>query len=361
MSSYAAEPRPLLTFAPPNRGPIPSQSRMVPGPQGPGGSRQADRLAPQFQALTDALAADRVRAAAATGAPDPEMVVVFDLAGTVAEFRRAAEGLPGLEFLGELEEDRVAADEDFHFVDRDGQAQAKLVPETLYVLLTNAQAAAELVRLFGLWHNDQTVRLPQGLAPLKQAFAQLRAVRRWGPQDRVRETGLLDAWAEDVEVAGMSTTRVEVELWFRDDAGRRADARAEAQRLIENAGGHVVTSAVIPGIDYHGLLADLPRSAVETVLQQGPDSIQLLTAGEVMFVSPARPMSIATDELVANSADVAPDAAAPTGPPRVALLDGLPLANHTELVGRVVIDDPDGRASVTRAAPIRSTEPRWLP
>ena len=106
----------------------------------------------------------------------------------------------------------------------------------------------------------------------------------------------------------------------------------------------MVTSAVITGIDYHGLLADLPRSAVETVLQQGPDSIQLLTAGEVMFVSPARPMSIATDELVANPADVAPDAAAPTEPPRVALLDGLPLANHTELVGRVVIDDPDGRA-----------------
>lgn len=317
---------------------------MVPRPRGPGGARQAARLNPQFQALTDALSAERVEASGTTNAPDPELVVVFDLAGTVADFRRAAEGVPGLEFLTELEDDPSPAEDDFHFVDKDGNAEARAVPKTLYLVWTDAQAAAQLVSLFTLWASDEKARFPQGLAPLKQAFAQLRAVRRWGPLDRVRETGLLDAWAEDLEVAGMSTTRVEVELWFRNDPVRRARAQAEVSRLIEDAGGQVVADASVPGIDYHGLLADIPRSAVEAVLAQGPGSIALLTAGDVMFVSPARPMSIPTLRLTATSAAARTVSAAPTGQPRVALLDGLPLANHLDLADRIVVDDPDGHA-----------------
>ena len=317
---------------------------MVPRPRGPGGARQAARLTPQFQALTDALAAERVEASGMTNAPDPELVVVFDLAGTVADFRRAAEGVPGLEFLAELEDDSSPAEDDFHFVDKDGNAEARAVPQTLYLVWTDAQAAAQLVNLFTLWASDERARFPQGLAPLKQAFAQLRAVRRWGPLDRVRETGLLDAWAEDLEVAGMSTTRIEVELWFRNDPARCTRAQAEVSRLVEDAGGRVVSDATVAGIDYHGLLADIPRSAVEAVLAQGPGSIALLTAGDVMFVSPVRPMSVPALDLTATSAAGRAASTAPTGQPRVALLDGLPLANHLDLANRIVVDDPDGHA-----------------
>lgn len=348
VTSPAQEPRPFLSFPPPILGPIPTMTtrRVIPKPQGPGAARQGQRLTPQFQALTDALSAERVQAAPATTAPDPELVVVFDLAGTVADFRRATISVPGLEFLAELDDDPSPADDDFHFVDRDGRAQIRLVPETLYLILTNAQAAAELVRLFAIWQTDPDAPFRRGLAPLKQAFAQLRSVRRWGPQDRVRDSGLLDAWAEDLQVAGMSSTRVEIELWFRDDAHRRSAAEAEVRRLVEEARGQVLAAAAHPGIDYHAVLAELPRSAVETVLEQGLDSIELLTAGGVMFVSPARPMSVPTLDLVAAPASSAPPAPTPAGRPRVALLDGLPLANHSELVGRVVIDDPDDRAQL---------------
>jgi hypothetical protein len=330
---------------------------MVPRPRGPGGARQAERLTPQFQALTDALAAERVDTSGTTNAPDPELVVVFDLAGTVTDFRRATQGVPGLEFLAEFEDDASPAEDDFHFVDKDGQAKSRDVPQTLYLVWTDARAAAQLVSLFTAWTNDETARFPQGLAPLKQAFAQLRAVRRWGAQDRVRETGLLDTWAEDLEVAGMSTTRVEVELWFRNDPGRRARAQAEVTRLIRDAGGQVVTASTLPGIDYDGLLADLPRNAVETVLAQGPGSIALLNAGDVMFVSPARPMSIPAVELTATSPSPAPESPLPAGPARVALLDGLPLANHLDLVGRVVVDDPDAYAEryTTSATQVHGT------
>lgn len=217
VSSSAAESRPLLAFGPPQRGQIPARRVVIPKLRGPGGSRQAERLSPQFRALTDALKAGRVDAATTTGAADPELVVVFDLAGTVADFRRATVGVTGLEFLTELDDDTIPEEEEEEFVvvDRDGQPASTPVSETLYLVWTNAEAALELVRLFELWTQDETVRLPRGLAPFKQVFAQLLAVRPWGPEDRIRETGLLERWAEDLAVAGMSSTRVEVELWFR--------------------------------------------------------------------------------------------------------------------------------------------------
>ena len=75
--------RPLLAFGPPTTGQIPSAGpRPVPRPRGPGPQRQGERLTPQFAALRDALAAGRVATSASTDEQDPELVVVFDLAGT---------------------------------------------------------------------------------------------------------------------------------------------------------------------------------------------------------------------------------------------------------------------------------------
>ncbi len=39
------------------------------------------------------------------------------------------------------------------------------------------------------------------------------------------------------------------------------------------------------------------------------------------------------------------------GKPRVALLDGLPFANHAALQGRLLIDDPDGLGRAIRSRP----------
>lgn len=192
------EPRPLLAFGAPTAIAIPPDRRSFrPQPTRPPAGRQGQRLAPQFAALRDAMTADRVSVSDATTEPDPELVVVLDLAGTVEAFSRAVVGVPGLEFLAELEEDDAEPDEDFHFVD-DGRTTAALVPETLYMVMSNAQAVTELISLFQRWQVNPEKPFARGLNPLRSVFGLLRAVRRWSPQDRVRETGLLDAWAEDV-------------------------------------------------------------------------------------------------------------------------------------------------------------------
>ncbi len=227
----------------------------------------------------EALEAGRIQATATATESDPELVVVFDLAGTVERFIRAVRDIEGLEFLAEVDDEPYDADEDFYLVDREGQPVDRQVPETMYMVMSNARAVAELIRLFELWQADPTVPFDRGVNPLKTAFALMRAVRRWGPDDRIRETGLLQAWRDDLSVAGTQRMRVEIELWFRSDDDRRGLAEAEVRRLVQAGGGTVITSAVLPDIEYHAVLADIPRAQVQTVLGEGAEAIELLALG----------------------------------------------------------------------------------
>jgi hypothetical protein len=337
------EPRQLLAFGSPVIGPIPTMSPgFAPPPRSPSPRRQGERITPQFTALADALTAQRMGMVDETPEQDPELVAVFDLAGSVDGFMRAVRDIEGLEFLAELIDEPVEADEDFYYVDMQGEPTEQQLQETLYVVMSNAQAVTELVRLFGLWQADHTVTFPRGYAPLKQVFVLLRAVRRWGPEDRVRETGLLDQWREDVEVIGQQgSARVEIELWYRLSDSRRAAVQSEVEQVITHAGGRVIRSALLPAIEYHALLADIPYAQVARVLDQGVGAIELLTTEAVMLVAAARPMTVPGLDPASVSVAEADLGSAPTDPPRVALLDGLPLSNHEALVGRLVVDDPD--------------------
>lgn len=343
----AVEGRPLLAFGQPATGGIPPRDAppRIPRVRTPGPGRQGARLAPQFQALQDALAGQRAQLAESTDASDPELVVVFDLAGTVDGFLRACQGIDGLEFLADLQEDQVDADDDFFYEEESGQVSDDDVPQSLYMVMSNAQAVEELVRLFGLWQQDPSVRLDRGLNPLKQVFDLLRSVRRWEAEDRVRETGLLDDWREQVEVIGNAgRARVEIELWYRSEDVQRAEAQATVEQLIADAGGQVIRTSTIPAIQFHGVLADIPYGQVQAVLDDGPEAIDLLTTEAIMFVTSARPMTVSAPQPT-EFGSVALDEQRPSRPPRVGLLDGLPLANHVALEGRLVIDDPDDRAA----------------
>src|SRR6266540_3485562 len=116
-SQPVGDVRPLLAFGTPLTGTIPPRETRPPfrPVRTPGPGRQGVRLTPQFQVLRDALAGERAQLAETTGAPDPELVAVFDLAGPVDAFVRACARIDGLEFLADLQEDNVAADDDFYF------------------------------------------------------------------------------------------------------------------------------------------------------------------------------------------------------------------------------------------------------
>jgi subtilase family protein len=340
------ESRPLLAFPPPVVGPIPPSDTRPPyrPVHRPTAGRQATRLTPQFETLREAIEHERAELSEATSAMDPELVAVFDLAGSVETFIRAASLVEGLEFLGDLQEDYVDPDDDFYY-ETDGEVSDSGVPQSLYMVMTNAEAVAELVRLFELWRQNQSITFARGLNPLKEVFGLLRAIRRWGPEDRVRETGLLEQWAEDLAVVGaQGTARVEVELWYRADEAVRRAAQTRVAELVTTIGGTVVAVSDHPGIAYHAMLADVPMEQVERVLAEGPSAIDLLKTETIMLVSPNRPMMLPATEPTIHG-DVTFDATLPEHTPRIGVLDGLPLANHITIDGRLVIDDPDDRAA----------------
>jgi hypothetical protein len=275
---------------------------------------------------------------------DPELVVVFELAGAVEGFLRAVRDIDGLEFLADIAAEGVEPDDDF-YVERQGVRTDELVPQSLYLLMTNAAAVDELISLFAQWQADPTIRFATGLAPLKRVFSYLRTLRRWGPEDRVIETGLLEQWREEVDVVGPNSfARVEIELWFRSNPAVRATAEQQVVDLVVASGGRHITSSTVDFIGYRAILADLPHSQVETVLRDGPQAIQLLANSSVMFVSPSRPMSFEVEEN--DGGELTSSGPLPSGQPRIALLDGLPISNHALLADRLVVDDPDDIGSL---------------
>ena len=218
------------------------------------------------------------------------------------------------------------------------------VPHSLYLVMSNVRAVNELLRLFALWQQDPSMKFEHGQGKFKVAFEQLAAIRRWGPADRIRATGLWEHWQETLDVVGQSLSRVlvEVELWYRRDADERAAAESHVEEVVANSGGQVLDRAQIGDIGYHALLAKLPVQQVQSVLSTGAGSIRLLTTDEVMFVSPYIPMSVAPAALDPAMKVQSPSGGRVEGPPRIALLDGLPFQNHDALAGRLAIDDPDG-------------------
>lgn len=342
------ERRPLLALGTPEvseRSPQPH--RNLPRLSKPTGARQGKRLTPQFQALVEAFNSDRaVLSDGQVDEVDPELVLVFDLAGSVQDFRNAIQHVEGLEFLSELLDMEVDSDDDFHMESK-GARLGATIQNSLYLVMSNATAVRQLLSLFQQWQKDPNITFERGLGRFKAAFQQLRAIRRWGAEDRIRDTGLIEVWRERLAVAGQSVSSVsiEVELFYRHDQEQRSAAEAYVNELISIAGGKVLARSEIEQISYHAILANIPVQQVSSVLANGAKAIKLLNADEIMFVSPYLPMAVTapTEEPEAESTIAPVDRV--DGLPRIALLDGLPFANHDTLSGRLVVDDPDDLGS----------------
>ena len=339
------ESRPLLTFGPAIVGERPKRpgrgrSNLVK----PNPGRQATRIEPQFRKLVSAFEAQRAKMG--IGIPDevdPNLVIVFDLAGSVKDFCNAINRIEGLEFLSEFVGDVADSDDDFYLKDDKGNKTDKPVSHSLYLAMSNMTAIEELLQLFEKWKSDPKVKLDRGLSKFKDMFQQLVAIRHWGPQDRIQETSFYEEWKERLEAIGNSQSfvQVEVELWYRQDKIRQIKAEEIVRNNVSNVAGKVISRALIPEINYHALLVELPRQQVELFLAKGAESVQLLTADEVMFVSPYKPMALGWQDNDSIRGIALNEGERIQGKPRVALLDGLPFSNHGALRGRLIIDDPD--------------------
>ncbi len=305
----------------------------------PGRKRQAERLTPRFEELQRALEVRRARLHTEAQGIVPEEVVVLETVGTVAGFIRSVEKIPGMEWLGELEEEDIPPDDDFFAFDNEKKRKpGKALRGRLFMIFTNQVALRQMLSLWDTWQAGR--ELPYGLRSWRKLFEQLREVRRWGARDRLQETGVLDDWEERID-HGQEVVPCEIELWFRQTPERRRGTRRRVARLVDELEGRIAQEAVVEEISYHALLVHLPVGAIHTLVEDAEHNAELVQCEQIQFFRASGQMAAVLED-DERLQDVAfSGRSLPEGSPVVALLDGLPLQAHRRLNGRLIIDDPD--------------------
>src|SRR5271156_3082799 len=229
-------PRPALA-APPKRGGGGSQPHL------PTRRTQVGRFAPRFARLREVLnsrTADPMELSRDPTSLAPDRVVVFEIAGSVDDFARGISKVPGFEFMAEYDTEQPPDD---LFAEKDtrkgkeGQLRIdKNVTGRFYLAMPDVAALRQLLRLWDLWQRGEPLDL--GYAPFNHVFAQLRALRPWGTQDRIpNET--IAYWREEMARLPNRPVRTEVELWFFKNESRRQQASQSLAALLTAAGGAV--------------------------------------------------------------------------------------------------------------------------
>jgi len=335
MATSAAEQFPLLIFPAPTQVAREGGSGFPPSVHYPDHARQGRRLSDRFSRLQTAFDARRLELRARTQNDDPDLVLVLETVGSVNDFMLTAQRVPGMEWLAATD-DEVVPDEDFY----DTRDREKKLGGKLFLVGSNRAALDEVVRLCALYQDDPSTNLGPGLSAWKSVFSHLKDARFWSPADRLGDE-LRDALRFRVE-HGEPLVRFEIEAWHFATAARNTAASAEIRGLVAQLGGVVLHESLIGEIAYHGFLVEVPALGVQQLLDG--DAPPLLHSDRVMFIR-AQGQSIVPVEAAATRVAIGPSPAQRvSGAPVVALLDGLPLANHPMLQGRVDIDDPDGWA-----------------
>ncbi len=299
------------------------------GPERFSAQRQAREFGPKFDRLRDVLERDPqgLSLRADPTALAPERLLVFELRGDVVGFASAVSRMPG--YLEFIDEEALGQDE----ADKDPVA---------YLLVPDMTAMRQIESLWRRWQSGE--RLGHGNAPWEHVFALLRDLRPWGPQDRVDQQDALTLASELVELGTDATLRVEIELVFRQSDEQAGQAEVLLRSELAAVGGRVVSQSRIPQIGYHAFLVDLPVSEVRSIL----DRNGIAMVESVMHI---RPQSLATK---LETADAEPMGEVPQvgalGEPILALLDGVPVANHPLLARHVTVDDSFGLEARTAVA-----------
>lgn len=264
--SLMATHLPLLLFPQAKNIPPPKGQPIVIGqPHVPGHEKQVVRLGAQLTALQQAFDRYKANVSGSAVGLEPETVLVIEIAGSVNDFRQAVEVI-GLEWLGEWDVDDMPPDEDFFERNTKGEPTGKIVKGRMFLSLGNEAGLRELLSLWEQWKNNQT--LPTGKTKWRDVFNQMVQIRRWGIEETLRETGMLDRWRNLLEPINPGRPiHCQIELFYRKSEERRAQAERNVAALLEAAGGRTLGSFIdIPEIAFHAVKAELPAERIQQLL-----------------------------------------------------------------------------------------------
>lgn len=330
---------PYLRFGNPDPLVIPERKKRSGGMQMPSRQDQWERLEPELKNLQESLERRTLELSETAPGAAAEDVLVFELAGGVDDFFKAVRDTPGMEWLADTE-DELPMEEAAGFarLDKDKHPDpTKDVKEHVYMVASNAAALRELLTAWE--RKSQGLPLKGNFSKFGNVFLHVIKIRRWGWQDRLREEEL-DLWGEIIE-QGAASLCFEIELWFRRTEQARRKAEVILRADIEALGGRVIRPFEHEGCGYHGLCVELPADRVKELLANRKTAKLFQEESVLHFWLTGQSVAPGSAEDGGEDASEV-DYPLPSGSPEVAIFDGMPIENHPLLVGRLLIDDPDG-------------------
>lgn len=335
---------PLLLFPQAKRITPPKGKPIVIGQPGvPGHGKQVVRLGAQLTALQQEFDRYKANVSGSAAGLEPETVLVIEIAGSVNEFRQAVEAI-GLEWLGEWDVDDIPPDEDFFERNTKGEPTGKAIKGRMFLSLGNEGGMRELLSLWEQWKNNQI--LPTGKTKWRDVFNQMVEIRRWGIEETLRDTGMLDRWRDLLDPINPDRPiHCQIEMFYRKSEERRAQAERNLASLLESAGGRTLGGFIdMPEIAFHAVKAELPAQRIQQLLSDlDSDShdtgIQLFKFHGVMYFRPTGQSLVATETGDGVETEISEGVVELS--PIAAILDGAPNVQHQALKGRLLFDDPD--------------------
>lgn len=332
--------RPLILFPTPEKAKRETKKTLFPRIKYPSVDRQYNRLQPTFNMLKTAFEQKSIMIKQSPIGVNPDFVLVFEIIGTVDSFFTAVQHIEGLEWIFDKDSESFAADDDFYNVDDHDKGMSG----KLYCIMSNQQAITQLLSLWKRYKDGEDNVFQRGFTGVRNVFTHIKNIRKWGAQDRIAETSVFEYWQENLKYDGDSLVPFEIELFFRYKKEKREIAFYTVEKEIKDLGGRVIQECVLSEIAYHAMLVELPKIAIEQLVNRYED-IKLAQVDDIMFFRPTC-QSVFTSKIDSEPCTMqAPTSDVEKVDPIVAVFDGMPIQNHSLLQNRIIIDDPDDYAS----------------
>lgn len=333
--------KPLLIF------PSPTKAQRTNKPPGRGSMRFPDKQSqiakhgPKITELDTVLANQTASLQYFINNIIPEMVLVLETAGEIDAFFKAVQRTPGMEFLAEFEAE-LEADQEFYIKDKEGNATDKPIDTRFYLTMTNQRALQELLKYWKKYQKEKKDQdFKHGTTKFRTLFEQLKDIRPYGVQDRIRDTGLKE-YIDEMKSYDFDYVRFEIELAYKEEKIRNTAAYNEVISLLGIQGGFAVLDSriIIPEIGYHAFIAQAPIASFDDLTEN--TNVLFLKSQQIMFFRPVGQSILrvpVNDEALQTIIAEVPDET--NKEPVLALFDGMPLENHQLLRNRLIVDDPD--------------------
>jgi len=343
--------RPIILFGRPQPADRNIKGGGAPKISFPPHAKQASRLQSKLEALQKVIDDNKILLQQSPTGIEPEKTLVFEVSSELSSFYTAVKNLGSdAEWIFDTSEYMLVSD-DFYVCKTNRRTKAISRDVTkpkftgkVYCVLANNRALDEMVSLWKSYSKNPKMTFPNGKTGLRDVFNNLIDIHFWGYKERIEETGVLEAWKDDLRLdPELSEVKCEIELFYRKSKETQQRCEKDVKALIQAAEGKFLGQAVIDAINYHAILASLPRQTVQSIIDK--KEVALASAEQIMFFQAVGQSVVISADNISDSSVKVDMPSTIEDEPIIALFDGLPQENHPYLYGILNVDDPDNYAA----------------